>query len=218
MPFTNVWSSVIPAGGVQAKLIDDHIRQLRLDLEERFNSVLFAPSVAGDADHPQPNAMLRDPLVLKDAVKGKKADKKLIIPYSDFIKNTLGKEFVFDQYKLIAFTDSAPLICPIILPPGVTLKRIEFLNNRLDAGSVIFDLRKRVFAAGGAIDDNTLVATVTNNGAVGLVISAPADFAEVILDNWFYWVVVDATGTAGNGFEIMGIRLTYDAPDSMSTL
>ena len=217
MPFTNIWSKVIPAGGVSAKLIDDHARQLRLDLEERL-SMLFEPAVVGDPDFPQPISFARDPLVLANAIIGKKADKKLIIPYSDFVKNTLGKEFIFDQFKLIAFTDSAPLICPIILPPGVTLKRIEFLNNRLDAGSVIFDLRKRIFVAGGAIDENTLVATVTNNGAVGLVISAPADFAEVILDNWFYWVVVDATGTAGNGFEIMGIRLTYDAPNALDTL
>jgi hypothetical protein len=205
MPYTNPWSVVIPAGGVQAKLIDDHIRQLRLDLGERFLDTLFTD-------------MALDPLVLKDAVKGKKVDKKLIIPFSDFIKGSLGKEFLFDQYKLTAFTDTVPLICPIQLPPGVTLKRIEFMNDRVDAGSVIFDLRKRDFGAGFPNNDNALVATVTNNGPVGVVVSAPADFAEVIDANHFYWVVVDATGTAGNSFQIMGIRLTYDAPDSLSTI
>lgn len=36
--YTNVWSNSIPAGSVAANLIDDHIRQLRLDVDERLAS------------------------------------------------------------------------------------------------------------------------------------------------------------------------------------
>ena len=218
MPFTNVWSVVIPAGATtQAKLIDDHIRQLRLDLEERFNSTLYKPSEAGDPDDPQPNAFLRDPLVLKDGVSGKKKDKQLVIPYSAFIKNTLGKEFIFDQYKLTAFTDTSPIYAPFILPPGVTLKRVEVMNDRHDAGSVVIRILKRTFAAGEAVDTNVEIATVANLAA-GRVLSAPADFAEVIAAGTLYYIEIEATGTAGNSFYVMGVRLTYDSPTHQTTL
>jgi hypothetical protein len=218
MPFTNIWSVVIPAGATtQAKLIDDHIRQLRLDLQERFNATLFKPSEAGDPDDPQPNAFLRDPLVLKDEVSGKKKDKVMIIHYAEAIKNTLGKEFVFDQYKMTAFTDTAPIYYPIHLPPGVTLKRVEVMNDKIDAGSVVIRVLKRQFLAGAALNDNVQIATVTNLVA-GRVISAPADFAEVIAADFMYYIEIEATGTAGNGFAIMGIRLTYDSPTHQTTL
>jgi hypothetical protein len=205
MPYTNIWSVVIPAGGVQAKLIDDHIRQLRLDLAERFEDVLFV-----DMD--------TDPIVLKDAVKGKKVDKKLIIGFAELAKNILGKEYVIDAFKMTAFTDSAVIIYPIKLPPGVTLKRMEIMNDRVDSGSVIFELRKRDFGAGFPTNDSVLVATVTNNGVAGVVVSAPADFAEVIGDDQIYFITMEATGTAGHSYNIFGIRLTYDAPDSLSTI
>src|SRR5690349_20727762 len=165
MAFTNAWSDVIPAGGTQAKLIDDHIRQLRLDLHERLNAVLTQDWTA-------------DPLVLLDIISGKKNDKKLTLPYSAFVKEPLGKEIYYDADKLIVFTDSAPIKCPIVLPPGVTLKRVELMNDINDSGGVTMDIRKRPFAAGAPVDESTLIATVTNVGA-GRVISAPADFAEV---------------------------------------
>lgn len=38
MAYTNEWSNIIPAGSANANLIDDHIRQLRLDVEERLSS------------------------------------------------------------------------------------------------------------------------------------------------------------------------------------
>src|SRR5678816_4211661 len=132
MPYTNLWSNVIPAGGVQAKLIDDHIRQLRFDLEERLEDKIFTD-------------MALDPLVLKDEFSGKKVSKQMVISFAEMSKSVLGKEHIIDQYKMIAFTDSAPVVIPIHLPPGVTLTLFEVMNDRVDSGSVIFDLRKRAF-------------------------------------------------------------------------
>ena len=40
MPFTNAWSDVIPAGSAAANTIDDQIRQLRLDIHERMDSLI----------------------------------------------------------------------------------------------------------------------------------------------------------------------------------
>lgn len=217
MAFTNLWSKVIPAGGVSAKLIDEHARQLRLDIEERMAAV-FKASVIGDADHPQPIPFARDPLVIRDELTGKKLNKKLVIPYSAFIKNTLGKEFVFDQYKLTAFTDTAPMFAPIILPPGVTFKKAELFNEKVNAGSVTMRILKRSFLSGQPTDDNQLIATI-NNALVGVVITPTVpDFAEVISDSYLYWIEIDAAGTAGNSFNIFGVRLTYDVPTFLETL
>lgn len=217
MPFTNLWSKVIPAGPTQAKLIDDHIRQLRLDLEERLQ-VLFAASVVGDPDHPQPISFLRDPLVLTNAIIGKKLDKKMIIPFSSFVKEPLGKEIDYAPGgRLLGFTDSAPIFASIILPPGVTLKRVELMNDRVDAGSVTMNVRRRPFMTGGVHDNSTVIATV-NNALNGIVISAPPDFAEVIADDQMYFIEIEAAGSAGNGFSLMGARLTYDTPSALMTL
>jgi hypothetical protein len=40
MAYSNAWSDVIPAGSELASHIDDQIRQLRLDLHERMNSLV----------------------------------------------------------------------------------------------------------------------------------------------------------------------------------
>ena len=216
MPFTNLWSKVIPAGGTQAKLIDDHARQLRLDLEERFQ-ILFEPSVVGDPDDPQPISFARDPLVLANAIIGKKLDKKLVIPFASFVKQTLGKEVIYDIYKLYAFTDSAPLIASIILPPGVTLKRVEMFWDRVDAGSVTVNVRKRAFLAGQPQNDSQIIAT-KNNNVDGVRVDATPDFVEVISDAGLYYIEIEAAGTAGNSFHLYGARLTYDSPTSLNTI
>lgn len=40
MAFTNVWSNIIPAGSDPANTADDEIRQLRLDIDERMDSIV----------------------------------------------------------------------------------------------------------------------------------------------------------------------------------
>lgn len=40
MAYSNVWSNVIPAGTAAANTLDDQIRQLRLDIQERMNDVV----------------------------------------------------------------------------------------------------------------------------------------------------------------------------------
>jgi len=40
MAFSNVWSNVIPAGSDPANTADDEIRQLRLDIDERMDTVV----------------------------------------------------------------------------------------------------------------------------------------------------------------------------------
>lgn len=216
MPFTNIWSKVIPAGGVAAKLIDDHARQLRLDLEERLQ-ILFEPSVVGDPDHPQPISFARDPLVLANAIIGKKADKKLVIPWTSFIVNSGGVSVGHSTFKITGFGTSEPLLTSIMLPPGCTLKRVEMMSDKGTCTNVVINIRKRAFAAGAAVDESTLIATVTNLAA-GRTIAVTPDFAEVIDDDMLYYIEVDALGTFIQTFFFYGVRLTYDAPSALITI
>lgn len=50
MPYTNVWNLALPDGEEPAPTIDEIIRQLRLDLTERFNSLLGLPLDTALAD------------------------------------------------------------------------------------------------------------------------------------------------------------------------
>lgn len=40
MAYTNAWSVTVPAGSELANTIDDHLRRLRLDIEERMNDIV----------------------------------------------------------------------------------------------------------------------------------------------------------------------------------
>lgn len=40
MPFSNVWSNIIPAGSDPANTADDELRQLRLDIDERMDTIV----------------------------------------------------------------------------------------------------------------------------------------------------------------------------------
>lgn len=40
MPFTNPWSNIIPAGSDPANTADDELRQLRLDIDERMDTIV----------------------------------------------------------------------------------------------------------------------------------------------------------------------------------
>lgn len=57
MAYTNAWSNAIPAGSVAANFIDDHIRQLRLDIDERLATIV--------------NDIDADPLTLKTNIVDK---------------------------------------------------------------------------------------------------------------------------------------------------
>lgn len=40
MAYTNAWSVTVPAGSELASTIDDHLRRLRLDIQERMNDIV----------------------------------------------------------------------------------------------------------------------------------------------------------------------------------
>lgn len=207
MPFSNAWSSVIPAGPTSAKLIDDHIRQLRLDIEERMEAALIV-DWAGD------------PLVLKPELKGGQNGKQIVIHGSAF--NFHGSGEVRTNY-VYAKVDTGPLVCPVILPKGsdagpLVIKLVEFMVHNVDCDSITCELRRRSFANGETADQNQIICSVTELAGVQKIAACPAISIGITLgDIQMYYLVIEALGSATETFRVFGARITYDAPDSRAT-
>lgn len=207
MPFTNPWSSIIPAGATSAKLVDDHIRQLRLDIEERMEAALIV-DWAGD------------PLVLKPELKGGQNGKQLLIHGSAF--NFHGTGEVRTNYTF-ARVDTGPLVAPLIIPRGsdagpLTLKLVEFMIQNVDCDNIVCELRRRPFANGEALDANEIICSVTELAGAIKIATCPAINIGVTLgDIKMYYLVIEGNGSATETFRVFGARITYDAPDARAT-
>lgn len=210
MAHTRAWVVTSPAGTVQAKQIDDEIRKLRVDIDERM------ADIAVD--------FTADPVVLKAQYLGNVVGKQLVIPYSAFTssRGPFGtKEVMVYAGYLNAFTDSPLLLAPVILPPGATVTKIEVMIDKGDAASIAWDFYSRSFAAGEARPGSqaAMVSLIhkTEAGANVLVsdsgvVALPIDAAHL------YYIAVDGVGAAGNSFDLYGARVTYDVDDCRVTI
>lgn len=206
MPHTNAWNVTDPPGNEQAKNIDNHIRKLRVDINDRWVDIM--------------TDVMADPVRIKPAAVDQVVDKIRVISYADFKTTTIGKEAVYTAGRLFAFTDTDGLYCDVDIPVGCIITKIELLADVGDATSITWTFYNRSFAAGGArpaslTAQNTL-ATVTTAGA-GVKNMASGVLAVTIADNFLYYIGVEATGPAGNSFDLYGVRITYTMPDGSKT-
>jgi hypothetical protein len=210
MPHTRPWSVTAPAGTVQAKQIDDEIRKLRVDIDERM------ADVAVD--------FTADPVVLQSQYLGNVDGKQLVIPYSAFSSTRAGlgvKEVIVNVGFLNAFTDSPLLIAPVILPPGATITTIEVMIDKGDAASIAWDFYARAFAAGEArVGSQTAMVSLIHKteAGVNVLLSTSGVVALPIDANHLYYIVVDGVGPAGNSFDLYGARITYNVADCRVTI
>lgn len=170
MPYTNApWVDATPPVGVLAIHLDDHIRQLRLDIGERLRTIVE------DID--------ADPLVV-----GKVAGKRLLLPYSAAMVN--GSHTVSDDR--LSLNAGARAIFPVVLPPGVTIKLFEVMCLNTFGTNITATLQRMAFGAftkftlstkllstiGGphTITSDAIAAVVANDSTYTLEVSAPASF------------------------------------------
>lgn len=207
MGHTRAWDVTLPPGTTQAKQIDDEIRKVRVDVDERFADIMVDT--------------LADPVDLKPQFKGNVDSKQLVIPFPMFNSDTNGKDTTYHLGYGQAFTDTGPLVAPIILPPGVIMTLVELLIDKGDAASIEMDVMARSFAAGagrpGSQTANVSLSHVTSAGA-GVVILPTAALNVTIDPAQLYYIVVEAIGPAGNSFDFYGARVTYKTPDCRNTI
>lgn len=156
MSYTNVWSDTIPPGSTAAKLIDDFMRQVRLDIHERMNTLV------GD--------WTADPIKLLPANGGAVTGKNIFIHHSAFQNDSSNHDWTRVDVSLSSSViGTVKFWAPVILPIGATITGVSF---NITAGGLLgssFKLRKFVF----------------NNTAPGPPSSPPvaSDIATGVVDN-----------------------------------
>jgi hypothetical protein len=112
MAKTYDWSTIVPAGSEQASTADDHIRRLRLEIEERMNDIVQDWSA--------------DPVVLRtsEALIG----TRLVIHNSAFVvePGTAGT-VAYGDTNLEITTDVEPMRAPVPLRAGLVITRFRAL-------------------------------------------------------------------------------------------
>jgi hypothetical protein len=207
MAHTRAWDVTLPPGSTQAKQIDDEIRKLRVDIDERFADVFVD--------------VLADPVDMKPQFKGNVDGKVLVIPFTDFNSNTDLKETHYNNGFGQAFTDTGPLMAGVKLSPGCIVTKVEVLVDKGDAASVEFDFFARVFAAGSGRPGSQTAQVSLFHGAgagAGVAIITSGVLAVTILDSQMYYIAIDGIGGAGNSFDFYGARVTYNTPDCRNTV
>lgn len=206
MAHTNAWTVTEPPGSTSAKLIDDKMRMLRVDIGDRFSDIMVD--------------VMADPVVLKPEYRGNVVGKQILIPFASFNCDTSGKEAEYRAGYLLAFTDTGGMFADAGVPPGCTITKVEVLIDVGDAASVEFDLYSRPFAAGagrpGSFSLQTSLAHVST-AAGGTALMTSGVIAVVVDAAHIYYIGIEGIGAAGNSFDIFGARITYDTPDTRNT-
>lgn len=198
MPYTNAWVTNHPPGGSPAKDLDAHIQRLRLDLDERLATLLVSTTA--------------DPIDLKPALKGTKTGKVLVIPHSHLV----GVYTYLTDGTAEVQSSSGPAYLPISLPPGVTIKEIQFRVDRGTASNIAITTRRRslISAVAEATIATDIVTTTAGLHTVTTLTADPA-LAHVVDANFQYFIRLDWGGGISGYFH--GVRIIYDTPDSTYT-
>jgi len=192
MAYTNAWNVTDPPGSTQAAQIDDHIRKLRLDIDERMDDLTEDWSAV-------------QPVKLKDVLAGVKTDVRLVIPSSSFVANDTDNVAWGSDGILSTVTIRASIIG---IPIGATITLAEIIMSASQGAGLEWYLKRRAFEANPA--EATNIATVIH-GAGTLVISTSEELDHVVADNDILYIEVeDPTGF--NTVRVLAARITYDTP------
>jgi len=200
MGYSRAWSNVTPLGSAPANTIDDEIRNLRQDVQERMDTILGAGKWA------------TDPVATLTALKK-------FVPYSSGkldTQNLVAGIYTPDamNFTIVATGNgNAKYFMPIELFPGYTLINVKcyvYISGPA-GGSVLMKLSKHDITT--AITSVNIVTTGAFNINNSINIVDSGAIAEVIADAYGYYAEIDATyTTAGTGIQIKGLELTYNRP------
>jgi hypothetical protein len=197
MAYDNAWSKVIPAGSVAANLIDDHIRQVRLDLEQRLEDVV--------------EDMTADPIIVNSSVKktihwSKGNQYKLTVLADD---NWLGFNIGDGFFTLSpgAVSDTLQWIIPLDLPPGVTLTDVVARVYR-DSGATV---SMAILEHTDTPTKNQIGSTQTS-ASTGWHDLSQTGLTHVIdeADSYLVQVLLTADGSNATSARLLHLTVEYD--------
>lgn len=190
MAYTNTWDETAPLGTADADTIDDIIRQLKVDIRERMNTLLDATGQWDD-----------DPVVLAGQ---KRTGLKLLIPGTaaqpisddDDISRADGY-FQSDN----SATNTSQL--PLPLRSDWKITKVEVLFDLSTDTSVTIALKKTTFtdaATTSEVDSVTVSAT-------GINVQTVFSGAETVSDNYLW---LKFTGSDAGRYKVYAVQVTYD--------
>lgn len=200
MSYTNTWSDTRPLGSGQANTADDEIRTLRLDLHERMEAIF--------------ENWTADPLVVKQSAFGNATGKVLTIHGTAFVVEP--SETASLNYDDNGVTNVSNLAQPIRawvpLPSGVVITNINWVVSNGDAGATSLILG--ALTHGIALSVETLSSLASSVSGVSAVDSGV--IALTTIAGKAYFLKADRGG--GAEFGVHSVQITYNTPDSRSTI
>lgn len=191
MAFTDPWVVTDPPGTELAKNIDNEIRKLRLQIQERFNSKILVDFAA-------------DPIVVKPEILGN-AFKSFVIPGFSF------QNFVSITSNGVG-VNNAGVFASLILPPGVLITKVEFFYNSPSAVSSTGKLQTQFLTPGAT--GITLITSATS-ALAGDQLIATAPFGHTVVDSErLHLEFAPVFGTV----TLFSARVTYSCQDNRFTL
>lgn len=208
MPYTNPWVDNIPSGSAQASTIDDQLRQLRLDIHERMDTILDTGKKWGD-----------DPIGLPD-ITGTVVDRHVYInPFSiqpvnqsDNVRYEWGGHGIFKSQGSDLVT-----VCPVVLPLGVTITRVEFVSKVEINFTLTVKMYKRAWGITDTVTQIGSDMASAGTGSAALFDSGAASFSEVI-DDSTYWLENIISAGVFSQYWLYGYRLHVNVPGAGSVV
>ena len=210
MPYTDTWDAAFeatPAGGAAPSTLDDKIRQLKLAVRERMNSIL-ATGGKWDAD---------DPIVVDGSTLGGVTGRTITISAGGLQPSTETDDVSRDVTGIYGdfSTNAANIrsVMPLILPTGITVTKWEVLVELISgSGTMSFRVDYRQFGGAGA---NNIYAL--SSAAVGTetIIASPT-LSHVVLPDYYYFIYNEPA--VGQTYTIRAYRFTVDVPGITSVV
>lgn len=214
MPYIRTWNSAYestPDGSDLRSTVDDRIRELKVDIRERMESLVTAWSSG------------TDPVVLKPESGGPVTGKVLMLHAGSFGPSGGGDILGYIdensdgslQYALTSSTN-IQLIASLLLPATAVITSISGLFYRVSSSNgaaVSVSLRSKNYGNNFTSNPNLLVSTrsylvgevgPTNVGGTGSITLQPDEI---------YWIQVQLSGSTATP-RFYGVKIIYNVPDA----
>jgi len=217
MAYTRTWDEAAPSGLSSPALIDNFMREGKVDLRERFNDIIGVAIVTALAD-----PIVASNLTLTNLRADLTTAKAVTVAAGQITKNWFGHRYTEvgvaitrQKYNVSGASGTGNLIIPISeLRVGVTITKVSVLVDYNNAGHSL-TMNFYEMSAAGADITTTNIATPgisaspqwVDSGTVSIAVAADEAFAfELILNNNNL-----ATGT---NLAVYRVRVYYNSPNT----
>jgi len=211
MTYTNTWNESVPVGGAPANTADDWLRQEKLDLRERLNTIMgYSPSTPlADPVIPVEAGLMQTQNLAKYIsvwdMQWVSAAGTLLPPANN---TAVGLPVVQASHTTGYFW------CSIVLPVGAIVPASSCeLSFYQSGGTIVYDIKG--YARPKGSDVNTTVFTGAGSGAItgnqNLGFGPATDYT--ILADTYYSLGFYVTPSAGTTCTVYGVKIRYNSPD-----